>query len=192
MGLAAKLEIERYTYGDYLLWPDSERWEIIDGVAYNMSPAPSPRHQQILGELHRQLSNYLLDKTCDVYMAPFDVRFREAGEKEEEIDTMVQPDIAIICDPAKIDKRGCLGSPDLIIEIVSPATAQRDMREKFYTYEKFGAKEYWIFHPDDQILMVFKLLSNQMYGRPDIYSPKDRIKVGILPGLTIDLVSVFK
>ena len=192
MGLAAKLDIERYTYADYLKWPDNERWEIIAGVAYDMSPAPSPKHQEILGELHRQLSNYLLDKTCSVYVAPFDVRFPEGAEKKEEIETVIQPDISVICDPGKIDKNGCLGSPDLIIEIVSPSTAQKDIREKFYTYEKFGVKEYWILHPEEQILMVFKLLSNKMYGRPDIYSPGDEVKVGILPDLTIDLSLVFK
>jgi len=192
MGLAAKLDIERYTYGDYLKWPDNERWEIIAGVAYDMSPAPSPKHQEILGELHRQLSNYLFDKNCSVYVAPFDVRFPGADEKEEEIETVVQPDISVICDPGQIDKKGCLGSPDLIIEIVSPSTAQKDMREKFYTYEKFGVKEYWILHPDEQILMVFKLLANKMYGRPDIYSPRDEVKVGILPDLTIELSLVFK
>jgi Uma2 family endonuclease len=192
MGLAAKSNIERYNYGDYQEWPDHERWELIDGIAYDMSPAPSRKHQKILGELHRQISTYLLDKTCDVYMAPFDVRFPEHDEKGEEIKTVLQPDISIICDSAKLDEKGCLGSPDLIIEIVSPATVQKDMREKLFSYEKFGVKEYWIIHPVDQILMVFKLLPNKKYGRPDIFSPLDQVKVGILPELSIDLTTVFK
>ena len=168
MGLAAKLNIERFNYGDYQEWPDHERWELIDGIAYDMSPAPSRTHQKILGELHRQISTYLLDKTCDVYMAPFDVRFPEQDEK------------------------GCLGSPDLIMEIVSPATVQKDMREKLFIYEKFGVKEYWIIHPVDQILMVFKLLPGNKYGRPEIFSPLDQVKVGIFPALTINLSTVFK
>ena len=192
MGLAAKLNIERINYGDYQEWPDHERWELIDGIAYDMSPAPSRTHQKILGELHRQISTYLLDKTCDVYMAPFDVRFPEQDEKEEEIKTVLQPDISVICDPAKLDEKGCLGSPDLIIEIVSPATVQKDMREKLFIYEKFGVKEYWIIHPVDQILMVFKLLPGNKYGRPEIFSPLDQVKVGIFPDLTINLSTVFK
>jgi Uma2 family endonuclease len=192
MGLAAKLNIERYNYADYREWPDQERWELIEGIAYDMSPAPSRKHQKILGELHRQISTFLLDKTCDVYMAPFDVRFPGQDEREEEIKTVLQPDISVICDPAKLDEKGCLGSPDLIIEIVSPATVQKDMREKLYIYEKFGVKEYWIIHPVDQILMVFKLLPGNKYGRPDTFSSQDQVKVGILPGLTINLTTVFK
>jgi len=93
---------------------------------------------------------------------------------------------------AKLDEKGCLGSPDLIIEIVSPATVQKDMREKLSIYEKFGVKEYWIIHPVDQILMVFKLLPGNKYGRPDIFSSQDQVKVGILPDLTINLATVFK
>jgi Uma2 family endonuclease len=192
MGLALKSDVERYTYHDYLQWPENERWELIEGIAYDMSPAPSPKHQEILGELYRQISNYLLDKTCKVYMAPFDVRLPEVDEKEKEIKTVLQPDISIICDPAKIDEKGCLGSPDLVMEIVSPATVQKDMKEKFFTYERFGIKEYWIIHPVDQILMVFKRLLNGKYGRPEIYSPEDKVKVGILPDLTSDLAMVFK
>ena len=192
MGLAAKSKIERYNYSDYQEWPDHERWELIDGIAYDMSPAPSRKHQKILGELHRQISTYLLDKTCDVYMAPFDVRFPGPGEREEEIETVLQPDISVICDPAKLDEKGCLGSPDLIIEIVSPVTVRKDMREKLFTYEKFGVKEYWVIHPVDQILMVFKLLPDKKYGRPDIFSSLDQVKVGIFPDLTINLTTVFK
>jgi len=93
---------------------------------------------------------------------------------------------------AKLDEKGCLGSPDLIIEIVSPATVQKDMREKLSIYEKFGVKEYWIIHPVDQILMVFKLLPGNKYGRPDIFSSQDQVKVVILPDLTINLATVFK
>jgi len=192
MGSAARSNIERYNYSNYQEWPDHERWELIDGIAYDMSPAPSRKHQKILGELYRQISTYLLDKNCDVYMAPFDVRFPGPGEREEEIETVLQPDISVICDPAKLDEKGCLGSPDLIIEIVSPATVRKDMREKLFTYEKFGVKEYWVIHPVDQILMVFKLLPDKKYGRPDIFSSLDQVKVGIFSDLTINLTTVFK
>jgi Uma2 family endonuclease len=187
MGLAVKLNTEHFSYADYLRWPDHERWELIDGVAYDMSTAPSRRHQKILVELTRQFSNYLLDKTCEVYAAPFDVRLPEAGEKEEDIKTVLQPDISIICDPAKLDEKGCLGSPDLVVEIVSPATVHKDMREKLLIYERFGVKEYWIIQPGDQILMVFRLQEGKKYNRPDIYSFVQKVESGVITGLIIDL-----
>jgi Uma2 family endonuclease len=190
MGIAAE-KVERFTYGHYRQWPEDERWELIDGVPFDMTPAPSPRHQEILGELHRQISNYLLDKTCKVYVAPFDVRLPAAAQKEDDTDTVLQPDISVICDLDKVDDRGCLGSPDWVVEIVSPATAQRDMKEKFLAYERFGVKEYWIIHPMEQILMVFKRQPGGRYGRPDVYSPGDKVEPGVLPGFSIDLSTVF-
>lgn len=117
---------KRYTYGDYLTWPDEERWELIEGVPYDMTPAPSTNHQRILGELFRQISTFLLDRDCEVFIAPFDVRLPEGDEADEQIITVVQPDIAVICDPAKIDRRGCRKAPDFIIEILSPSTAAKD------------------------------------------------------------------
>jgi Uma2 family endonuclease len=191
MGLAERSNDAVYTYGDYLEWPENERWEIFNGAAFNMAAAPTRKHQKILGELYRQISNFLVHKTCDVYSAPFDVRFPEADEKEDEIKTVLQPDISIICDQTKLDEKGCLGSPDLIIEIVSPFTLQRDMGEKFFIYEKSGVKEYWIVHPVDRTVMVFKLQPDNKYGRPEIYFSKGIVDVGILPGLTIDLSAAF-
>ncbi len=144
MSVAVKERLGKFTYRDYLHWPDDERWELIDGVAYNMSPAPNRIHQKISGELHRQIANYLIGKQCEVYAAPFDVRLPATGEKNDEITTVVQPDITIVCDKSKLDKKGCKGSPDLVIEILSPYTAKKDMKEKHFLYEKFAVKEYWI------------------------------------------------
>lgn len=191
MALAKRLNDAIYSFGDYLQWPEDERWELINGTAFNMAAAPTRKHQKILGELYRQISNFLVDKTCDVYSAPFDVRFPEADEKEYEIKTVLQPDISVICDQTKLDEKGCLGSPDLIIEIISPFTLQRDMGEKFFIYEKFGVKEYWLVHPGDRTLMVFKLQQDNKYGRPEIYFSRGIAEVGIIPGLTIDLATVF-
>lgn len=156
MGLAVKSD-NVYTYADYLSWPENESWELIDGVPVDMSPAPGRKHQKILGEMYRQVSNFLVGKTCDVYPAPFDVRFGREGETDEHIKTVLQPDISVICDLSKLDDNGCLGAPDLVIEIVSPATVRKDMREKFAIYEKYGVKEYWIVHPVDQTVMIFPL-----------------------------------
>ena len=117
MGALAENREELFTYGDYLQWDDGERWELIDGVPYNMSPAPNRRHQEISGELHRQLATYLLDMPCNVYASPFDVRLPESDEAENDISTVLQPDISVICDSHKLDDAGCIGAPDLIVEI---------------------------------------------------------------------------
>ncbi|MBC8185157.1 Uma2 family endonuclease [candidate division KSB1 bacterium] len=181
-----------FTYGNYVTWPDEERWELIDGYAYNMSPAPSTRHQLVSMELGRQIANFLLDKTCKVFDAPFDVRLPEADEADENIYNLVQPDLVVICDEKKIDEKGCRGAPDLIIEILSPATSAKDMKTKFELYERHGVKEYWIAHPIDNIVWVFKLDKKKMYGRPIVYSEEDKITTPILKGLEIDLGLVFK
>ncbi len=192
MGLAIKSDVERFTYADYVAWPDDERWELIHGIAYDMSPAPSRRHQKISLELSRQFANYLLDKACEVYPAPFDIRFPHADEKEEDIDTLLQPDISVVCDLDKLDEKGCFGAPDLVIEILSPATAERDLSVKMDVYEEAGVKEYWVVQPADNILMVFHLQEDKSYGKPRIYSFKHKVNVGILPDLVIDLTGLYK
>ncbi|MBI5418362.1 Uma2 family endonuclease [Candidatus Poribacteria bacterium] len=192
MPYAIRKQVQKYTYGDYINWPEDERWELINGVVYNMSPAPSRFHQDILRELFVQFAEYLKDKTCKVYCAPFDVRLPEEDEKDEEIDTVVQPDIVVICDKSKLDDKGCKGTPDLIIEITSPYTSSKDMKEKFSLYERVGVKEYWIVNPQDKIIIIFKLGKNKEYGKPEIYSKEDKIKVSTLKGLTIDTKDVFK
>lgn len=181
----------KYTYKDYLNWPDEERWEIIDGIPYNMSPAPSRKHQKISGELFATIHNYLKDKTCEIYSAPFDVRLFTDNAIDEETMNVVQPDIAVICDPSKLDNKGCKGSPDLIIEIVSSSTLKKDLKEKFYLYEKAGVKEYWIVYPDEKTIVSYILNENGKYGRPEVYSEEDNIKVRILESLEISLIDIF-
>ena len=190
MGLAVRKEEERFTYGDYLNWPDEERWELIDGVAYNMSPAPLRRHQKIVGELYRQISTYLLDKSYQVYVDPFDVRLPEADEADEEIESVVQPDIVVVCDINKLDDRGCKGSPDIVIEILSPHTAKKDFVTKYHLYERHKVKQYWIFDPETEGVVVFKL-KDYKYGKPEEYKKEDTIRVDIFPGLEIDLSTIF-
>jgi len=192
MGPLAEKIIESYTYADYLTWDDTERWELIDGVPYNMSPAPSRRHQQISGELLRQFANFLKGKPCQVYAAPFDVRLPEADENVSDISTVVQPDIAVICDADKLDDAGCSGAPDLIVEITSPSTSRKDHKEKFFRYERAGVREYWLVEPDANTVTVFTLGIDTRYGRPDVYSDDETISVGVLPELVIDLALAFR
>lgn len=184
---------ERYSYADYLAWDDGKRWELIDGQAFCMSPGPMRQHQHISKLLGRQIDAYLSDKSCEMYYAPFDVRLVEAQDTvaDDYIDTVVQPDILVVCDPAKLDDKGCIGAPDLIIEILSPATARMDMTIKFDLYQRFGVKEYWIVHPNDQTVLVFKLLETGLYGVPERYCAEDTIAVTLLGDLNLDLTKVF-
>ena len=188
-----KIKKERkYTYKDYFIWPDNERWELIDGIAYSMTLSPSRIHQKISRELLTIFNAFLSGKECEVYGALFDVRLPESDESDDEIITVVQPDILVVCDKSKLDDRGCRGAPDLIIEILSPSTIQKDMREKFSLYERVGVKEYWMAHPDDRNTMVFMLGGDGTYRKPDIYFDGDKINVGALEGLEVDLEFVFK
>ena len=191
MGPLAQKKDEIFTYADYLKWDDGERWELINGFAYNMTPAPSPVHQRISGRLYLQFGNYLLNSACEVFAAPFDVRLPEGNETDDSVTTVVQPDITVICDPAKLDDKGCKGGPDLVVEILSPGTRRKDIKEKFLRYERAGVKEYWIVDPTGKIVTVYKLGDGGLFGRPDVYGEEDRIKVGIFEDLEIDLQPVF-
>lgn len=149
-------------------------------------------HQRVLRRLFFQFESYLKDKKSEVFVAPFDVRIPLDDEKDEEIETVVQPDIVVICDHFKLDEKGYRGSPDLIIEILSPATAQKDMVKKLNLYERSGVKEYWIINQTDKTVMVLKIGNNNRYGRPETYTEEDEIKVGIFADLTVDLREAFR
>jgi len=184
-------EKRKHTYGDYLTWPEDERWEIIDGVPYMMT-APSWQHQGISMELSLQFGNYLRDKPCRVFAAPFDLCVPEFDESDEDISNLVaQPDLVVVCDEGKLRKSGYFGVPTLVIEIASPSTSKKDRLLKFNKYEKAGVKEYWIVEPDGKIVSVFTLQENKRYGRPEVYSDQDKIKVSVFPDLEIDLGTVF-
>jgi Uma2 family endonuclease len=192
MQLALKQQ-DYYTYADYLTWDDNERWEIINGVAYNMSPAPTTRHQLISWELSRQIGNYLHDfnKTCFAFYAPFDVRFPQDAQDDEIID-VVQPDVSVICDVSKLDEKGCHGAPDLIIEILSPSTSKKDLVDKRILYENNRVQEYWLIDPTHNVATVYRLEAFGKYGSPMIHANKGKLEVQCLPGLTIDLDLVLR
>lgn len=183
---------DHFSYADYMSWPADERWELIDGIPYAMSPAPNVRHQTLSLRLERQIDAYLSDKPCMLFHAPFDVRLtasKDAGD--DEVDTVVQPDILVVCDKSKLDARGLNGVPDLVIEIISPSTASHDINTKFMLYQRHGVKEYWIVHPNDQTVMVFKLGEDGQYGRADMYAAEHVVAVPLLGELEIDLKAVF-
>lgn len=183
MGLALRTE-KHYTYADYLQWPDDARYELIDGEALLMSPAPLVEHQEVAGEVYYQLRNQLDGQPCRPYIAPVDVRLPRADEADAAIDTVVQPDVLVVCDPHKIDRRGVRGAPDWVLEVLSPSTAAHDQIAKRRTYERAGVREYWLVHPGDRTLTVY-VLDNGQYGRPEIYELKDATPIGVLPGVSI-------
>jgi Uma2 family endonuclease len=183
---------DRFTYSDYLTWPDDERWELIDGVAYSMSPAPGSTHQRISMDLSRQFSTFLKGKPCKVFAAPFDVRLSEkSGITDDKLETVVQPDIVVICDTNKIDNRGCIGAPDLVVEILSKSSAAFDVKEKFDLYQKYAVKEYWIIHPAEMTVFVYHLSETGVYESPKRYAVDDQVQVPLLGELVIDLAEVF-
>ena len=171
----------RYTYADYASWDDETRYELIDGVAYAMS-APSVVHQRILGELYRQLANYLLGKACEVFIAPFDVCLFSMGDDDS---TVVQPDLLVICDHTILDKRRCNGAPDMVIEIISPSSSGYDRIKKLNKYLQAGVREYWIVDPADKGITVH-ILENGKYVI-SAYETTETISVNILEDCKIDL-----
>ena len=191
MGPVAQNLDQLYTYGDYVTWDDTERWELIGGIPYNMTPAPSRVHQRIAGNIYRKIADFLDNSPCEVYIAPFDVRLPVADEPNNEITTVVQPDIVVICDESKLDEAGCKGAPDLIVEILSPSTARKDVKEKFNLYENRGVREYWIVDPEAKTIMVFHLDQTGSYGRPSVYAGEEKVPVSVLSGLELDLTAVF-
>ncbi len=156
---------QRYTYQDYLSWPDEPRYELLDGEAVMMT-APSTMHQRVIRELVTQLTIALRSKSkdCEVFPAPFDVRLGTADAANDQTRTVVQPDISVICDRNKLDDKGCKGAPDWIIEVLSPSTASIDLIRKLRLYERFGVREYWVIHPTDRVVMMWTLGDDGRYG----------------------------
>jgi len=191
MAVASDDGYQRFTYRDYRSWPEDERRELIEGVAWDMNPSPSTSHQQILMALFNIIYNFLREKSCQVFIAPLDVRFPEDNEPDGEIESVVQPDLFIVCDRTKMDDHGCKGAPDVIMEVLSPYTARKDMKEKLSLYEKVGVREYWLIQPNDKTVMVYMRGKNGKYGRPAIYTEEDEVKIGIL-ALRIDMEQVFQ
>ena len=183
---------QRYTYGDIRNWPEEERWELLEGIPHGMSPGPSRLHQKVVVELIRQIGNFFIDKTCEVYTAPFDVRLPEADEADPDVQTVVQPDIVVVCDPEKLDEQGCRGAPDFVIEVLSPATAARDLLTKANLYEKHGVREYWAIHPTDRLVYMHIRQEDGTFAPKEIFEAVNSQEVKIFPGLLINFDLVFR
>jgi Uma2 family endonuclease len=179
-----------YTYADYLKWTIEERVELIKGKIFRMSPAPNPVHQQLSMELSGRLWRFLDGEKCKVYTAPFDVRLPIKSKKDKDIITVVQPDICVLCDREKIDGRGCIGAPDIVVEILSPSNNKKELRNKYEVYEESGVKEYWIVSPQDYTFLVYtlkdgKFVPSRLMGEGDV------VHSSVLPGFSLDLSEVF-
>ena len=183
---------KQYTYADYLTWQFDERVELIRGWVNRMSPAPLRRHQDVSANVHYQIFSYFLNHPCKVYAAPFDVRLINKRKKVEDqaILSVVQPDISVICDLEKLDDRGCLGSPDWIIEILSPGNTRKEMKEKYTLYAENGVREYWIVSPENQFVQVYHLVEDK-FALTDTYCEGDNVPVGIFEGFYIDSEMMF-
>jgi Uma2 family endonuclease len=177
-----------YTYADYLLWQFQERVELIVGKIFKMSPAPTSRHQHVVSVLQGTLFQYLKGKPCKVFPAPFDVVLTTPAGISN---TVVQPDVVVICDSAKITEQGCKGAPDLVVEVVSKSSIRKDLHEKYDVYEQAGVKEYWIVHPLDRSLIIFSLDRSGKYQASKPLTLSDSVTSRVLPGLSLDLNELF-
>ena len=183
-------EYGRYTYADYLTWQMDEMVELIKGKIFKQAAAPRVNHQRIARNVITSLSNFLKGKKCEAFIAPFDVRLPTKSKRNEDIDTVVQPDICVICDPSKIDELGCLGAPDLIVEILSPGNNKKELQNKYEVYEESGVKEYWIIHPNECTLIINTLI-NGKYQASRIFTHGDKVASQAVEGFVLDLEEVF-
>lgn len=178
-----------YTYADYLNWDFEEIVELIKGKVFKKAAAPSRKHQEVSLNLSRILGNFLLGQKCKVYAAPFDVRFSRNPE-DSKVDSVVQPDISVICDHSKLDDKGCFGAPDLIVEILSPGNSRIELQIKYELYEEFGVREYWVIFPMECSLLIYSLI-NGKYHPSRLFTPGQKVGSSVLPGFELDLEEVF-
>jgi Uma2 family endonuclease len=179
-------DAQRHTYGDYLEWSREYGDEIIDGVAYvREPPSASWNHQELVVELSYQLRRALEGRSCSVCVAPLDVRLPRSDESDDKIETVVQPDVFIVCDPGKTDERGVRGAPDWLAEVLSPSTATYDRSVKIPLYERAGVPEVWLIHPTDRTLAIYRLEDGR-YGRPIHQELKGQTQLSSVPSVSID------
>jgi Uma2 family endonuclease len=185
-----KRDTHYHTYADYLTWSRTYGDELIDGTAYvREPPSPTRSHQEIVGELYRQAANALEGKPCRVYVAPFDVRLPKSTEEDDQVDTVVQPDVLIVSDLKKVDARGVRGAPDWVAEVLSPSTARHDQTLKLAAYERAGVREVWLIDPVDLTVTLYQLEAGS-YGRATILEFEGRTRLTAVPGVTIDWARV--
>ena len=180
-----------YTYADYLKWTFEERLELIKGKLFRMSPAPSRLHQDLSWIIAGELFAYLKGKSCKAYTAPFDVRLPRKSKDDKDIITVVQPDICVIYDPAKLDDKGCLGAPDIVVEILSPGNNKKELANKYEVYEESGVKEYWMITPTEKVFFQYTLNKDGRYISSRPLTEGDAVITPILPGFALNLDELF-
>jgi len=180
-----------YSYSNYLTWLFDDRVELVKGKVYKMS-GPARRHQQVSIYIASMLFNFLLGKPCKVYSAPFDVRFYKGSKADQDIYTVLQPDICVICDETKLDDKGCIGAPDIVIEILSPGNIKMELLYKYGIYEEFGVKEYWVVSPGDKTLLKYTLDKEEKYRPSKLITLSEKVYSELLPGFELDLDAVFE
>ena len=181
-----------YSYADYMRFEFEERLEIIKGYIFKMSPAPSRIHQKISGRISNPLYNALNGKKCEVYTAPFDVRLAKKTQDDKEVFTVVQPDIVVVCDQTKLDKRGCIGAPDIVVEILSPGNNKKELINKYEVYEEAGVKEYWIVSPSEKTFFRYILDDNGKFQPTKLLTEGEEVTTTIIPGFKLILDEVFQ
>ncbi|SNS36097.1 Endonuclease, Uma2 family (restriction endonuclease fold) [Belliella buryatensis] len=180
-----------YTYADYLTWKMDEMVELIKGKIFKQAAAPRVNHQRLSLKISTELYSILKGKKCEVFAAPFDVRLPVKSKKHEDIDTVVQPDICVVCDPDKLDELGCVGAPDLIVEILSPGNNRKELQNKYEVYEESGVKEYWVIHPNECTLLIYNLI-NGKYQASKLFTHGDVVKSDAVEGFQLDLSEIFE
>jgi Uma2 family endonuclease len=180
-----------YSYADYLKWTFDERLELIKGKVFKMSPAPGSLHQRISQRINFKLSLYLMGKPCEIFVAPFDVRLPRKSKNDRDILTVVQPDICVICDVNKVDEKGCLGAPDLVVEILSPGNNKKELKNKYEVYEEAGVLEYWIIHPTEKTFFKY-ILTNGHFQSSRMLTIGDEVTTAVLPGFVLSLDELFE
>ena len=183
-----------YSYADYLKWQLQERVELLRGKIFKMSPAPSVRHQRVSINFSGLFFNHFRHSDCELFAAPFDVRLydrRKSVKANQEIFTVVQPDLCVVCDAVKLkDNQSCNGAPDLVVEILSPGNTKREMKDKFELYEEAGVREYWLVHPLDESVQIYVL--NEADHYIGLQPATEVARSSIFPELSVDLAEVFR
>jgi len=187
------MSYSNYTYADYLKWTIQERFELIKGKVFKMSPGPATRHQWVVGHIFYRLYNFLKDdKPCKVFVAPFDIRLPRQSKDDASITTVVQPDVSVVCDAEKIDARGIIGAPDIVVEVLSPGNNRKELANKYEIYEESGVKEYWLVHPTEKTFFRYILDENGQYQPQQLLTIGDKVTTSVLPGFVLDLDDVFE
>ncbi|PRY86740.1 Uma2 family endonuclease [Mongoliibacter ruber] len=186
------LSYGKYSYADYLTWEMEEMVELIKGKIFKKTAAAPRRiHQWLTGNLYTEMNLFLKGKKCQAYIAPFDVRLPVKSKKDEHIHTVVQPDICVVCDLEKLDDKGCVGAPDLVVEVLSPGNKQMELQRKYEVYEESGVKEYWIVDPEGKTVLIYTLTQGK-YSASRWMTEGDVARSSVIPGFELDLDEFFK